>query len=264
MTNPNAFALYKLANPDRVRLIAAAIATLTKDGIEVTIEALQAILPDDMALDMVLDHVASIAAAESGIVTAKMDTKESGDGATATMAVIMPPPMAAGEATVDDHDGAALDASAAEVEVEVEAEVENLDTLRERVIALGQKAAALRSELYVMRNQAVVARGALADSITAFVHGVGRKVSVQDNIRAELKASLETRAAQSRGDGLPPVPQAGPSTLDRSALYSGSASGLHTAEDHVRGRFVNGGFRRGSFPASAKNAATRLKLPSAQ
>jgi hypothetical protein len=134
------------------------------------------------------------------------------------------------------------------------------DDLRERCKAIELEAASLRAAIYAGRNRLTTARGNLANAIGAFTAGHAH-VSVQDNIRRELAASLETRAAQSRGDDMPPAVQFGPSTLDRSAGYSGSPSGLHTAEDHVRGRFSNGGFRRGSYPASTKNAVTRLKKP---
>jgi hypothetical protein len=223
---------YSEANPERFRMIVAAIAAVADNGHLVSIAALRDALPKDFALDGTLDHVAEIVAAESG-VSATMDREEAGDG------------------SVDDRDFLDSDDKG-----------EAPDALRQRVVDLDRRAADLRGQLYSLRTQLTTARGVLGDSISAFVHGHGPKVTQQDNIRAHLAASLAERAANARGDDLPPIPQAGPSTLDRQALYSGHATG--DASDFVRKQMQNGGFRRGSMPASVQGAATRLRVPSAQ
>lgn len=229
----SAYELYRAANPERHKLLAAAIATLTKDGVEISAEALQAIVPTDFgAIDMKLDHVAEIAAAESG-VTATMAAEESGDGAVDDL----------GDGIVDDP-----------------GDEQTPDELRQRVVMLDAAAAELRAQIYVLRNQAATARGALADAIGSFTHGFGPKISQSQNVRNELAASLATRAAQASNPNVAPPPVAGPSSLDRTAMWSGHQSSPGDGRDYLQ-KLMRVGFRRGAAPASRKNSATRI-IPS--
>jgi hypothetical protein len=144
------------------------------------------------------------------------------------------------------------------------AAVESADTLREKGRALDLETSAIRSELYGLRNQLQLAKKKLGDCIHAFTSGFGPRVSQAENVRNELAASLAERAANARGENLPPATNPGPSVLDRSAHFQGSQSGHHDASDFVRKGFTGGGFRRNAYPQSRQNAATRLKIPSAR
>jgi hypothetical protein len=221
---------FKANNFERYAMLVAAIGELQTNGEAITEASLQAALPKIFALDMTLDHVAEIVAAESGVVTGKIAAKENGDGAVAY-------------SNLDDEPA------------------ESPDQLRQRVAALDAAAADLRAQVYSLRNKLQTARSALADAISAFTHGFGPRVSQQDNVRAELAASLANRAAQSRNPNVAPPPVFGPSILDRSAGWQGHASGSSGDGTDFLHKQMRVGFRRGAAPASRKGAATRL-IPS--
>jgi hypothetical protein len=220
---------YTQINPERTEMIRAACGKITADGHAVDYARLCENLPPDFALSraQTVDPWAEIAIAETG-VTASINTTEGGYGA-----------------------------SLADVEL-----IETPDELRARVVALDHKASDLRSKIFSLRNRAATARGNLADAISSFVSGHGPKISQQDNVRAELAASLATRASQAHDADTAPMPVAGPSTLDRSAMWSGhQGSSNGDGTDFLRKQMRNGGFRRGSTPAAYKGAATKLRNP---
>jgi hypothetical protein len=220
-----AFDTFRDANPARVNMIAAAIATVIEDGLEVTAERVASNLPSDFSLHPHSDFLSEIAATENGVPTADMDTKEDGDGA--------------------------LDAG----------EAERPDQLRALAVELDHRASDLRGKIYTLRNQLMTARGALADAISCFVSGHGPKISQQDNIRAELAASVAARAANAIDANTAPIPVAGPSVLDRSAMWSGhQGSSNGDGVDYLR-KQMRTGFRRGGTVAAHKGAATRLRVP---
>jgi hypothetical protein len=126
------------------------------------------------------------------------------------------------------------------------------ETLHQRVRDLEQSSATLRADVYRLTNDRQAARGALAQAIADFNHGIGPKLSHADLVRQHIAASQAEK--QARADGLGSASDEvipGKSYLDRQASWRGDA------ETFAR-KQLKTGHSRGAYPASMRGA----RLPS--
>jgi hypothetical protein len=145
---------------------------------------------------------------------------------------------------LDDYTRDTADAS--------EPDADDPETLRQRARNLEQSAATLRADLYKLTNDRQAARGALAQAIADFTHGVGPKLSHADLVRQHIAASQAEK--QARADGLGSAPDEvipGKSYLDRQQSWRGDSE-TFARKQHKTGH------SRGAYPASMRGA----RLPS--
>jgi hypothetical protein len=118
--------------------------------------------------------------------------------------------------------------------------------IAQRVAHAEERLIDARAVLQEAKRRAKDARGKLAEAITQWQLGSGAPRNFDELIRQEIAASNELRRAQAAGEIPPPPERIHRSTVDRVASYGIGGS----AEDHVRGRMKNGGYRHGAMSIS--------------
>jgi hypothetical protein len=129
------------------------------------------------------------------------------------------------------------------------------DDLRKRGLALADECASLRGRLRTLTEQRQRARQRLSESLSAFMRGVGPRVTPEANARNFIRASQQERADRAAGRSSPPAPIVpGPSYEDRSRAWQGDS------DTFARKQHRNGGNSRGAYPRSMLGH----KLPSSR
>lgn len=117
---------------------------------------------------------------------------------------------------------------------------------------------AARQERMKCEADVRAARAAMSAAIAQW-HGVGGGYTRDMLVKAELRAFQQHKQDVKDGKVNPRTqPGIANSVIDRSAAYSGHRGA--DANDFARRQMQNGGYRRGSFPASARGR--RIAVPS--
>jgi hypothetical protein len=136
--------------------------------------------------------------------------------------------------------------------VEVESEDDAPEAVRQRLELLQRHAGELRALIYTLTNQRTKARENVGHQLASLNAGRPR-VTQQMLIRENLARSLAQRQAIHDGRAAPAKRRPGRSAVDLAAAFSHGGTAADFARKTARGE----GFRRGSYPASARGGRAR-------